>query len=168
MIPLSISHLKTACCYLKKFLRLLWLKGRQEELVCFSLKSVTLQSHQGKCMQEFTRPIHLSGVLRGTWTPPAKGSNPLPPQQHGEGTRTLHRSFLGRTQCHSSRAPAGTALELGVMLRSPGFTGTQEKKSWEQWRVCQGAMCSVHWTDANTAVAQHFRGFRKDLLKVLF
>lgn len=124
----DISHLKIACCYLKEFLRLLWLKGRQEELVYFSLKSMTLQSHQGRRVQEFTRPIHLPGVFEGHLKPPAKGSNPLPPHQHGGGTGTSHRSFPGRTQCCSRRAPAGATLGLGAVLGSPGFIRIQEKE----------------------------------------
>lgn len=71
------------------------------------------------------------GFLRALGGHQPKAAIHFPPQQHGGGTGTLHRSFVDRTQCHSRRAPAGTAFGLGVVLGSPGFTGTHEK-SWEQ------------------------------------
>lgn len=164
----DISHLKIACCYLKEFLRLLWLRGRQEELVCFSLKSVTLQSHQRRCMQEFTRPIHLPGVSEG----------------HLEATSQRQQSTSSTPACWRN-------WDLRQELSWQGPVSQQESASWScpwagcnagitriHWssgkdiahngELCQGAVCFVHWTAASTAVKQALQRLRKDLLKVLF
>lgn len=137
----DISHLKIACCYLKEFPRLLWLKGRQKELFCFSLKSLTLQSYQGRCMQEFTRPIHLPGVFEGHLEAASQRqqSTSSTPAWWRNWDLTQELSWQEPMQCHSRRAPAGTVLGLGGMLGSPRFIGMQEKKSWEQGRVIPGS-----------------------------
>lgn len=120
----DISHLKIACCYLKEFLRLLWLWSRQEELVYFSLKSVTLQSHQGRSMQEFTRPIHLPGVSEG----------------HLEATSQRQQSTSSPPACWRN-------WDLRQELSWQGPVSQQESGSWScSWAGCNAGVTRIHWS----------------------